>query len=140
MEREGLGLRHDTKSLDRPRLLNPEQEKAIEEDLDGTPRDSGLERGNWNSKMVVRRILERFGVPYSSRSAIMLAHRFGFFGQKAVAHPAHKRHVEGTEGVHREGEVTATRWRAEGRTVVAVDMAMLRDSLISRKNIREPGS
>ena len=63
MESEGPESRHDNKSPGRPRLLNPEQERAIEEDLDRTPRECGFERGSWNGKMVARRILDRFGVP-----------------------------------------------------------------------------
>ena len=50
MEREGLDGRHDGKSPGRQRLLNPEQEKTIEGDLDGTPRESGFERGSWNAR------------------------------------------------------------------------------------------
>ena len=78
MEREGPDGRHDGKSPGRPQLLNPEQERTIKGDLDGMPRDSGFERGSWNARMVAGRILERFGVPYSVRSAIRLAHRLGF--------------------------------------------------------------
>ena len=47
---EGLDGRHDGKSPGRQRLLNPEQEKTIEGDLDGTPRESGFERGSWNAR------------------------------------------------------------------------------------------
>lgn len=70
MERKGLKSRHDTKSPDRPRLLNAEQERTTKEGINGTPRECGFERGSWNARMLVRHILERFGVQYSSRSAI----------------------------------------------------------------------
>ena len=70
MERKGLEGRHDTKSPGRPRLLNAEQERIIEEDLDRMPCNSGFERGSWNARILARHILERFGVQYSSRSAI----------------------------------------------------------------------
>lgn len=90
MEREGLDGRYDGKSPGRPRLLNPEQEKAIEGDLDGTPRDGGFERGSWNARMVARRILGRFDVPYSGRSAIRLAHRLGFSVRKPPIRLVHQ--------------------------------------------------
>ena len=44
MGREGPEGRHDGKSPGRPRLLNPEQERTIKGDLDGTPRGCGFER------------------------------------------------------------------------------------------------
>ena len=70
MECEGLEGWHDGRSPGRPQLLNPEQEKVIEGDLDGTPCECGFERGSWNAWMIARRILDRFGIAYSSRSAI----------------------------------------------------------------------
>ena len=113
MGREGLDGRHDGKSPGRPRLLNPEQEKAIEGDLDGTPRESGFERGSWNARMVARRILDRFGVPYSDRSAIRLAHRLGFSIRKPPIRPVQQRHAGGADGVHQEG--SGDRRQMEGR-------------------------
>ena len=65
MEREGLDGRHDCKSPGRQRLLNPDQEKTVEGDLDGTPRESGFERGSWNARWCqaytrqVRRTVQR---------------------------------------------------------------------------------
>ena len=61
MEHEGLKSRHDTKSPGRPRLLNAEQERTIKGGIDGTPRDSGFERGSWKARMLAKHILERFG-------------------------------------------------------------------------------
>ena len=103
MEREGLDGRHDGKSPGRPRLLNPDQEKAIEGDLDGTPRESSFERGSWNARMVARRILDRFGVPYSGRSAIGLAHQLGFLVRKPPIRPVQQRHARGAGGIRQEG-------------------------------------
>lgn len=48
MKREGLERRHDDKSPDRPRLLSPEQERTVEADLTGPPRECGFGRGSWN--------------------------------------------------------------------------------------------
>ena len=139
MEREGLDGRHDGKSPGRPRLLNPEQERTIEGDLDGTPRDSGFERGSWNARMAARRILERFGVPYSSRSAIRLAHRLGFSVRKPRPAPYNSATPEEQREFIKKGRATAARRGAEGRTVVAVDAATLRDSPVSRRGIRRRG-
>ena len=131
MEREGPDGRHDGKSPGRPRLLNSEQEKVVEWDLDETPRDSGFERGSWNARMVARRISDRFGVPYSSRSAIRLAHRLGFLFRKPRPVPYNSATPEEQREFTEKGRATAARWRAEGRTVVAVDAATLRDSPVS---------
>ena len=139
MEREGPDGRHDGKSPGRPRLLNPEQEKVVEGDLDGTPRDSGFERGSWNARMVARRISDRFGVPYSSRSAIRLAHRLGFSFRKPRPVPWNGATPEEPTEFINKGRSTAARWRAEGRTVVAVDAATLRDSPVSRRGSRRRG-
>ena len=139
MEREGPEGRHDGKSPGRPRLLNAEQEKVIEEDLDGTPRDSGFGRGSWNARMVAKRILDRFGVPYSRRSAIRLAHRLGFSVRKPRPSPYNNATPEERTEFIKKGRATAAKWRAEGRTVVAVDAATLRDSPVSRRGIRRRG-
>ena len=50
MEREGPEDKHDTKSPGRP-WLNAEQEHIINGGIDGTPHDSGFERGSWNARM-----------------------------------------------------------------------------------------
>lgn len=110
MKREGPDGRHDVERPGRPRLLSPEQEKSIEGDLDGTPRDGGFERDIWNAGMVAKRILERFGVPYS-RSAIRLAHRLGFPFRKPRPAPRNGAALEG-QGPVRKGRATAARWRA----------------------------
>ena len=55
----------------------------MRDDLDGTPRECGFERGSWNARMIAKRILDRFGVvSYSGRSAIRLARRSGFSARK----------------------------------------------------------
>lgn len=43
MGREGSEHRHDGKDPGRPRILSPEQEGILEQDLDGMPRQSGFE-------------------------------------------------------------------------------------------------
>ncbi len=102
------------------------------------PRNSGFERGSSNGRMVARRILERFGVSYSGRSVIRLAHRLGFSIRKSRPIPYNSATSEEQEFIEK-GRATAARWRAEGRTVVAVDAATLRDSPVSRRGIRRRG-
>ncbi len=75
MERKGLEHRYSTKSPCMPRLLSPEQECTIKGDIDRTPRECGFELDSWNTRILARHTLERFGVQYSSRSAIRLAHQ-----------------------------------------------------------------
>lgn len=139
MEREGPECRHDAKSPGRPRLPNPEQKKVIEKDLDGMPRESGFERGSWNARMLAKRILDRFGISYSPRSAIRLAHRLGFPVRKPRYVPYNSATPEEQTEFIKTGRVTAARWRAEGRTVVAVDASTLRNSPVSRRGIRRRG-
>ena len=103
------------------------------------PRNSGFERGSSNGRMVARRILERFGVPYSGRSAIRLAHRLGFSIRKPRPIPYNSATSEEQKEFIEKGRATAARWRAEGRTVVAVDAATLRDSPVFRRGIRRQG-
>ena len=112
MEHEGLESRYDSKSPGRPRLLNREEERLIGNDLDGTPRESGFERGSWVSRMIVWRIRDRFDIPYSRRSAIRLAHRLGFSFRKPRPIPYNCATPEEQEKLIRNGRVAATRWRA----------------------------
>ncbi len=78
LEREGPEGRHDRWGPGRPRLLTPEQERLIQEDLDGPPSESGFGRGSWNAKMLARRIGDRFGItPCSQRTALRIAGRLG---------------------------------------------------------------
>ncbi len=139
MECEGLECRYDDKSPGRPRLLIPEQERTIEGDLDGTPRECGFERGSWNARILARHILERFGVQYSGRSAIRLAHQLGFSVRKLRPVPYNSATQEEQMEFLKKGRAAAAKWREESRVVVAVDAATLRDSPVSRRGIRRRG-
>ncbi|MYB30762.1 MAG: helix-turn-helix domain-containing protein [Cenarchaeum sp. SB0663_bin_5] len=136
IECEDLECRHDAKSPGRPRLLNTEQERTIKEGIDGTPRDSGFERGSWNARILARYILKRFDVQYSSRAAIRLAHRLGFSVRKLRPVPYNSATQEEQRKLIKKGRAAAVRWREEGRVVVAVGAATLRDSPVSRRGIR----
>ena len=139
MECEGPEARHDNKSPGRPRKLDPEQEGAIEEDLDKPPGESGFARGSWNSKMVARRILERFGTICSRRTALRVAHRLGFSVRKPWSIPYNSATPEEQAEFIEKTKATIARWKAEGRVVLAVDAATLRDSSTSRRGLRRRG-
>ena len=78
----GLECRHDKKSPGRPPRLNQKQQDAIEADIDKSPQKSGFERDNWTARLVARRILNRFNVPYTNDGAPKPAHRLGFSVRK----------------------------------------------------------
>ena len=139
MECEGLEGRHDGKSPGRPRKLDPEQERTIEEDLDKPPSESGFVRGSWNSKMVARRILERFGITCGRRTALRVAHRLGFSVRKPWSIPYNSATPEEQAEFIEKMRGTITRWKEEGRTVLAIDAATLRDSPTSRRGLRRRG-
>ena len=139
MECEGLEARHDNKSPGRPRKLDPEQERAVEEDLDKPPDESGFVHGSWNAKLVARRILERFGVTCGRRTALRVAHRLGFSVRKPWSIPYNcATPEEQAEFIEKTG-ATIARWKEEGRTVLAVDAATLRDSPTSGRGLRRRG-
>ena len=104
---EGLDGKHDGKSPGRPRLLNPVQEKVSEGDLGGTPREGGFGRSSRNVGTVTRRILDRFCVPCSWRSAVRL--RTGLDSR------SESRRSAPYDGVMREGH----RECKDGRTTAA---------------------
>ena len=139
MECEGLEARHDGKSPGRPRQLDPEQERVIEGDLDRPPDDSGFVRGSWNSKMVARRILNRFGITCSRRTALRVARRLGVSVRKPWSVPYNCATSEEQEEFIEKTRTTIARWKAEGRTVVVIDAATLRDSPTSGRGLRRRG-
>ena len=68
MAREGVDAREDGKSPGRPRNMTLEQERAVEEDLDKPPGESGFDRGSWNSKLLAGHVRDKFGVACSPRT------------------------------------------------------------------------
>lgn len=139
MECEGPDARHDRWGSGRPRQLTPEQESAIEEDLDKLPSESGFGRGSWNSKMVARRIADRFGIMCSRRTALRVAGRLGFSTCKPWSIPYNSATPEEQEEFIKDNRDTIARWMGEGRTVLAVDASTLRDSPTSRRGLRRRG-
>ena len=139
MEHEGVEHRHDRKRPGRPRTLNPEQEKAIKEDLDKPPSECGFKRGSWNSKMVVKRIFDRFNIVYSRSSALRLTSRLGFSTRKPRPVPYNSATPEEQKKFIDTAKTTIARWYEEGRHVVAIDACTLRDSPASRRGLRRRG-
>ena len=139
MDHEGVEHRHDRKRPGRPRTLNLEQEKAIKEDLDKPPSECGFKRSIWNSKMVVKRIFERFNILYSKSSALRLAYKLGFSNRKPRPVPYNSATPEEQKEFIKNVRTTITRWYTEGRHVAAIDACTLRDSPASRRGLRHRG-
>ena len=139
MERDGLEYRHDRKSPGRPRFLTPEQEGAVEGYMDKPPSESGFDRGSWNSRMPARRICGRFGIICSRRTALRVAGRLGFSTCKPRRMPCNGATPEEQEEFINKHRDTIARWREEGRAILAVDAATLRDSPTSRRGLRRRG-
>ena len=140
LERKGLEGRHDRWGPGRPRLLTPEQERLIKEDLDGPPSESEFSRGSWNAKMLARRIGDRFGIiSCSRRTALRIASRLGFSICKPWSIPYNNATPEEQAAFIEKMKETITRWKEEGCTVLAVDAATLRDSATSGRGLRRRG-
>ncbi|MCE2509149.1 MAG: hypothetical protein J4G04_07650, partial [Nitrosopumilaceae archaeon] len=103
------------------------------------PGESGFVRGSWNSTMVARRILERFGIICGRRTALGAAHRLGFSVRKPWPIPYNSATPEEQVGFIERTRGTIARWKGEGRTVPAIDAATLRDSPVSRRGLRRRG-
>ena len=114
MDHDGLECRHDRKSPGRPRFLTPEQEGAVEEDLDKPPSESGFDRGSWNSKMLARRICGRFGIVCSRGTAAGVAGRRGFSTCKPRPIPCNGAAPEEREEFINNHKDTIARWREDG--------------------------
>ena len=96
----------------------PKQEGAIKGDLGKPPGESGFGRGVWNSKMLARRMQDRFGIICSRRTAPRVAGRLGFSARKSRPVP-------------RNGAGRG----AEGRATLSVYGAALRDLPASRRGL-----
>ena len=135
----GLECRHDKKSPGRPPRLNQKQQDAIEADIDKSPQKSGFERGNWTARLVARRILNRFNVPYTNDGALKLAHRLGFSVRKPRPIPYNSATPEEQREFIKNAKATIARWGEEGRHVVVIDAATIQDSPSSKRGLRRRG-
>ena len=128
LEREGLKGRHDRWGPGRPRILTPEQERLIREDLDGPPSESGFGRSSWNARMLAGRMGDRFGtIPCSRRAALRIAGRLGFSTCKPWSIPCNSATPEEQAAFIEKMKGAIAGWKGAGRTLLAVDAATLRD-------------
>ena len=74
--------RYDRKSPGRPCRLSDAQRSVLDRDIEKNPEESGFRRSTWTAKLVVRYILERFGVRYSADGALRLTDRLNFSVRK----------------------------------------------------------
>ena len=139
MAREGVDAREDRKSPGRPRNITPEQERAVEKDLDKPPGESGFDRGSWNSKLLARHVRDTFDVACSPRTALRVADRLGFSFRKARTIPYNSATAEEREKFIEGMTDTVARWKAEDRVVLSVDATTLRDSPTSGRGLRRRG-
>ena len=139
MAREGVDAREDRKSPGRPRNITPEQERAVEKDLDKPPGESGFDRGSWKSKLLARHVRDTFDVACSPRTALRVADRLGFSFRKARTIPYNSATAEEREKFIEGMTDTVARWKAEERVVLSVDATTLRDSPTSGRGLRRRG-
>ena len=78
----GMGRRYDFKSSGRPCRLSEAQMSSLDKDLEKNPEKSGFHRSTWTAKLVVRHILDKFGVRYSANGALRLTSRLNFSVRK----------------------------------------------------------
>ena len=139
MESEGVDAKEDRKSPGRPRNITPEQERAVEKDLDKPPGESGFDRGGWNHMMPARHVRDTFDVACSPRTALRVADRLGFSFRKARTIPYNSATAEEREKFIEGMGDTVVRWKAEERVVLSVDATTLRDSPTSGRGLRRRG-
>ena len=84
---EFMERRYDRKSPGRPCRLSDAQRSVLGRNIEKNPEESGFRRSTWTAKLVVRHILERFGVRYSADGALRLTDRLNFSVRKAKPVP-----------------------------------------------------
>ena len=133
LKREGLGRRYGRRSLGRPRLPAPGQERAVGEDLDRPPPEGGFSRGSWNSKMLAGLIGDWLGIACSRRTALGIADRLGFSACRLRSTPCNGA-TPGEQEFIEKTRAAIDRWKAEGRAAPAVDAATVWDSTTSGRD------
>ena len=135
----GMDGRYNLKSPGRPCRLSDEQISSLDKDLEKNPEESGFHRSTWTAKLVVRHVLDKFGVRYSADGALRLTSRLNFSVRKPRPVPynsATKEEIEKyVNDTIREIKAHAER----GYKVVCLDAAALLDSPLSRRGIRRRG-
>ena len=98
------------------------------------PSEGGFERGGWNSKLLARRMQDRFDIVCSRRTALRVAARLGFSTRKSRLVPCNGATAEEqAQFVREEGAIAG--WKAEGRAILSIHGTTLRDSPVSRRGL-----
>ena len=136
---ECMERRYDRKSPGRPCRLSDTQRSVLDRDIEKNPEESGFRRSTWTAKLVVRYILERFGVRYSADGALRLTDRLNFSVRKARPVPYNSATKEETEKYVRDTIKEIEAHTKRGYKVVCLDATALIDSPLSRRGIRRRG-
>ena len=135
----GMEGRHDRKSPGRPCRLSDEQTSFLDKDLEKNPEESGFHRSTWTAKLVVRHVLDKFGVRYSADGALRLARRLNFSVRKPRPVPYNSATKEEVEKYVNDTIKEIKAHAERGYKVVCLDAAALLDSPLSRRDIRRRG-
>ena len=135
---ECMGRRYDRKSPGRPCRLSDAQRSVLDRDIEKNPEESGFRRSTWTAKLVVRHMLERFGVRYSADGALRLTDRLNFSVRKAKPVPYNSATKEGIEKYVRD-TIKETEAHTMGYKAVCLDAVALIDSPLSRRGMRRRG-
>ena len=118
----GLDRLHDAKRQGPARRLAEGQLAELKEDLMAGPQEHDFESGMWTGKMVVRHVLNRYGVQYVLRAMQELRHEMGFRHIKP-----RPRHPKATSDEAREAFKKASRlatyYHNSGYRILAGDEA-----------------
>ena len=136
---ERMERRYDRKSPGRPCRLSDAQRSVLDRDIEKNPEESGFRRSTWTAKLVVRYILERFGVRYSADGALRLTDRLNFSVRKARPVPYNSATKEETEKYVKDTIKEIEAHTERGYKVVCLDATALIDSPLSRRGIRRRG-
>ena len=133
---ECMERRYDRKSPSRPCRLPDAQRSVLDRDIEKNPEESGFRRSTWTAKLVVRHILERFGVRYSADGALWLTDRLNFSVRKVRPVPYNSATKEETEKYVKDTIKEIEAHTERGYKVVCLDATALIDSPLSRRGIR----
>lgn len=135
----GMGRRYDLKSSGRPCRLSEAQMSSLDKDIEKNPEKSGFHRSTWTAKLVVRHILDKFGVRYSANGALRLTSRLNFSVRKPRPVPYNSTTKEEIEKYVNDTIKEIEAHAKRGYKVVCLDAAALIDSPLSRRGIRRRG-
>ena len=135
----GMERRHDRKSPGRPCRLSDEQTSLLDRDLEKNPEESGFHRSTWTARLLVRHVLNKFGVRYSADGALRLASRLNFSVRKPRPVPYNSATKEEVKKYVNDTVMEIKAHAGRGYKVVCLDAAALIDSPLSKRGIRRRG-